>query len=76
VRRGAGRIANEGEEPTTFRSGAARAITSFGPLVATLLAAPFGVYFNKPATIMTCFALLSIYAVYAGRETRADPPPR
>jgi hypothetical protein len=25
---------------------------------------------------MTCFALLSIYAMYLGRETRADPLPR
>jgi hypothetical protein len=28
---------------------------------------------NKPAALMTCFALLSIYAMYLGRETRADP---
>jgi len=25
---------------------------------------------------MTCFALLSVYAMYLGRETRADPLPR
>jgi DNA-binding transcriptional MerR regulator len=37
------------------------------------LAAPFGGNFNKPAALMTCFALLSIYAMYPGRETRADP---
>jgi len=24
---------------------------------------------------MTCFALLSIYAMYLGRETRAEPLP-
>ena len=60
----------------SFCNGAARVITSFGPLVAGLLAAPFGGNFNKPAAIMTCFALLSIYAMYLGRETRADPLPR
>ena len=30
----------------------------------------------KPAALMTCFALLSIYSMYLGRETRADPLPR
>jgi MFS family permease len=60
----------------SFCNGGARVITSFGPLVAGLLAAPFGGNFNKPAAIMTCFALLSIYAMYLGRETRADPLPR
>ena len=57
----------------SFCNGGARVITSFGPLVAGLLAAPFGGNFNKPAALMTCFALLSIYAMYLGRETRADP---
>jgi MFS family permease len=60
----------------SFCNGGARVITSFGPLVAGLLAAPFGGNFNKPAAIMTCFALLSLYAMYLGRETRADPLPR
>jgi MFS family permease len=60
----------------SFCNGAARVITSFGPLVAGLLAAPFGGNFNKPAAIMTCFALLSLYAMYLGRETRTDPLPR
>jgi len=60
----------------SFCNGGARIITSFGPLVAGLLAAPFGGNFNKPAALMTCFALLSIYAMYLGRETRADPLPR
>jgi MFS family permease len=60
----------------SFCNGAARVITSFGPLVAGLLAAPFGGNFNKPAAIMTCFALLSIYAMYLGRETKAQPLPR
>jgi len=60
----------------SFCNGGARVITSFGPLVAGLLAAPFGGNFNKPAALMTCFTLLSIYAMYLGRETRADPLPR
>ena len=60
----------------SFCNGAARVITSFGPLVAGLLAAPFGGNFNKPAAVMTCFALLSIYAMYLGRETREEPLPR
>jgi MFS family permease len=60
----------------SFCNGGARVITSFGPLVAGLLAAPFGGNFNKPAALMTCFALLSIYAMYLGQETRADPLPR
>jgi MFS family permease len=59
----------------SFCNGGARVITSFGPLVAGLLAAPFGGNFNKPAALMTCFALLSIYAMYLGRETRAEPLP-
>jgi len=59
----------------SFCNGGARVITSFGPLVAGLLAAPFGGNFNKPAALMTCFALLSIYAMYLGREIRADPLP-
>ena len=60
----------------SFCNVGARVITSFGPLVAGLLAAPFGGNFNKPAALMTCFALLSIYSMYLGRETRADPLPR
>jgi MFS family permease len=60
----------------SFCNGAGRVITSFGPLVAGLLAAPFGGNFNKPAAIMTCFALLSIFAMYLGRETKAEPLPR
>jgi MFS family permease len=60
----------------SFCNGGARVITSFGPLVAGLLAAPFGGNFNKPAALMTCFAQLSIYSMYLGRETRADPLPR
>ena len=60
----------------SFCNGGARVITSFGPLVAGLLAAPFGGNFNKPAALMTCFALLSNDAMYLGRETRTDPLPR
>jgi MFS family permease len=60
----------------SFCNGGARVITSTGPLVAGLLVAPFGGNFNIPAAIMTCFALLSIYAMYLGRETRAEPLPR
>jgi MFS family permease len=60
----------------SFCNGGARVITSFGPLVAGLLAAPFGGNFNKPAALMTCFALLSVYAMYLGRETGTDPLPR
>ena len=60
----------------SFCNVGARVITSFGPLVAGLLAAPFGGNFNKPAALTTCFALLSIYSMYLGRETRADPLPR
>jgi hypothetical protein len=53
-----------------FCNGAARVITSFGPLVAGLLAAPFGGNFNKPAAIMPCFARLNIYGMYLGRENQ------
>src|SRR6266481_3452960 len=60
----------------SFCNGRARVFTSLGPLVAGLLAEPFGGNFNKPAAIMTCFALLSIYAMYLGRETKAQPLPR
>jgi MFS family permease len=60
----------------SFCNRGTRIITSFRPLVAGLLAAPFGGNFNKPAALMTCFALLSMYAMYLGQETRADPLPR
>jgi MFS family permease len=60
----------------SFCNGAGRVITSFGPLVAGLLVAPFGGNFNKAAAVMTCFALVSIFAMYLGRETRAEPLPR
>jgi len=60
----------------SFCNGAGRVITSFGPLVAGLLVAPFGGNFNKAAGVMTCFALISILAMYLGRETKAEPLPR
>jgi MFS family permease len=60
----------------SFCNGSGRVITSFGPLVAGLLAAPFGGDFAKATAFMTCFALLSIVAMALGRETRDDELPR
>jgi len=59
-----------------FCTGSARMITSFGPLVAGLLVGAFGGSFNRVTAVMTCFALLSIIAMYLGRETKGDPLPR
>lgn len=59
----------------SFCNGSGRIITSTGPLVAGLLVAYFG-GFTQGAAIMTCFALLSIFAMFLGRETREDPLPR
>jgi len=59
-----------------FCTGSARIITSFGPLVAGLLVGAFGGSFNRVTAVMTCFALLSIIAMYLGRETKGDPLPR
>jgi len=59
----------------SFCNGAGRVITSFGPLVAGLLVAPFGGNFNKAAAVMTCFALVSIFAMYLARETKGAPLP-
>jgi MFS family permease len=58
-----------------FCNGAARIITSFGPLVAGLLVATFG-SFNRVTAVMSCFALLSVIAMMMGRETRGNPLPR
>ena len=58
-----------------FCNGAARIITSFGPLVAGLLVATFG-SFNRVTAVMSCFALLSVVAMMMGRETRGYPLPR
>jgi len=60
----------------SFCNGCGRVITSFGPLVAGLLVAPFGGNFNKAAALMTCFAVLSIIAMAMGRETRDEVLPR
>jgi MFS family permease len=56
----------------SFCNGTGRVITSFGPLVAGLLVAPFGGDFSKATAIMTCFAALSIVAMALGRETKND----
>ena len=58
-----------------FCNGSGRLVTSFGPLVAGLLVAPFGGNFAKAAAVMTGFALLSIVGVLLGRETRHDELP-
>jgi len=60
----------------SFCNGSGRVITSFGPLVAGLLAAPFGGDFAKATAFMTGFALLSIVAMALGRETRDEELPR
>ena len=59
----------------SFCNGSGRIITSFGPLVAGLLVVPFGT-FNNAAATMTCFAVLSIVAMWLGRETVHDELPR
>jgi MFS family permease len=58
----------------SFCNGSGRVITSFGPLVAGLLVTAFG-GFNNATALMTCFAALSIVAVFIGRETRDDELP-
>lgn len=58
----------------SFCNGAGRMVTSFGPLVAGLLVVPFG-SFNNAAATMTCFAVLSMIAMWLGRETRDDELP-
>ncbi|HTW71755.1 MAG TPA: MFS transporter [Acetobacteraceae bacterium] len=58
-----------------FTTGAARVVTSFGPLVAGLLVGVFG-SFNKVTAFMSCFALLSIIAMFLGRETKGQELPR
>jgi MFS family permease len=59
----------------SFCNGSGRIITSFGPLIAGLLVVPFGT-FNNAAATMTCFAVLSIVAMWLGRETVRDELPR
>ena len=58
----------------SFCNGSGRVITSFGPLIAGLLVVPFG-SFNHAAAFMTCFAVLSMIAMWLGRETRDDELP-
>jgi MFS family permease len=53
-----------------FTTGTARVITSFGPLVAGLMVGAFGGSFNNVTAFMTCFALLSVVAMFLGPETR------
>ncbi|HEY1935752.1 MAG TPA: MFS transporter [Acetobacteraceae bacterium] len=53
-----------------FTTGSARVVTSFGPLVAGLMVGAFGGSFNKVTAFMTCFAVLSIVAMFIGRETK------
>jgi MFS family permease len=53
-----------------FTTGTARVVTSFGPLVAGLMVGAFGGSFNNVTAFMTCFALLSIVAMFLGPETR------
>lgn len=59
----------------SFCNGTGRIVTSTGPLIAGLLVGYFG-GFTQGAAIMTGFALLSILAMFLGRETREDPLPR
>lgn len=53
-----------------FTTGTARVVTSFGPLVAGLMVGAFGGRFNNVTAFMTCFASLSIVAMFLGPETR------
>jgi MFS family permease len=59
-----------------FCTGSARLVTSFGPLVAGLLVGAFGGSFNNVTAFMTCFAVLSIIAMFLGRETKDAGLPR
>lgn len=59
----------------SFCNGSGRVVTSTGPLIAGLLVSYFG-GFTQGAAIMTSFALLSVLAMFLGRETREDPLPR
>ena len=53
-----------------FCTGAARIVTSFGPLIAGILVGAFGGSFNKVTAVFTCFAVFSIIAMLIGRETK------
>src|SRR5437763_7318333 len=58
-----------------FCNGSGRIFTSFGPLVAGLLVVQLGGLSNATG-IMTGFAVLSLIAVFLGRETRDEQLPR
>ena len=60
----------------SFCNGSGRVITSFGPLVAGLLAGSLNGAFNQATAVMTCFAGLSIVAALLGRETKNEVLPR
>jgi MFS family permease len=60
----------------SFCNGTGRIITSFGPLVAGVLAGTFHGNFNLACAVMTCFAMLSLLAVLIGRETRDEQLPK
>src|SRR6266404_6227097 len=57
-----------------FCNGFGRIFTSFGPLVAGLLVVQLGGLSNATG-IMTAFAVLSLVAVFLGRETRDEQLP-
>ena len=57
-----------------FCNGSGRVFTSFGPLVAGLLVVQLGGLSNATG-IMTCFAVLSLVAVFLGRETKDEQLP-
>lgn len=59
----------------SFCNGTGRVVTSFGPLVAGLLAGSLNGAFNQATAVMTCFAGLSIVAAIMGRETRDERLP-
>jgi MFS family permease len=59
----------------SFCNGSGRVITSFGPLIAGLLAGSLHGAFNQATAVMTCFAGLSIIAAVLGRETKDDALP-
>ncbi len=60
----------------SFCNGSGRVITSFGPLLAGLMAGALNGAFNKATAVMTCFAALSILAALIGRETKDAELPR
>jgi hypothetical protein len=59
----------------SFCNGCGRVVTSFGPLIAGLLAVSLNGAFNQATAVMTCFAGLSMVAAILGRETRDNDLP-